>query len=175
MKLKRKNPHLYDIEKHIGENSSKFKYLSSGAEGDVYYFELNKSIVINTEVLKSGKYVLKIFSYDLGPKQINKFIKLSKYGVIPKIYVITKRYIIMKYIVGNLYYYFKKEHPEKLKSINNKIEDLIEVWEKLDLKHGDLSEGNIIIGKNDSVYFIDPRLIDSEIVYDPKTRKPITG
>lgn len=170
MKIKKKNPHLYDIEKYIGENSSKFKYLNSGTEGDVYYFESYKSLIVNTEILKSGKYVLKIFSYDLGPKQINEFIKLSKYGVIPKIYVITKRYIIMKYIAGDLYYYFKKEHPEKLKLINNKIEDLLEIWDKLDLSHGDLSEGNIIIGKNNSVYFIDPRLTDTGVVYKPKNK-----
>lgn len=170
MKTKRKNPHLYDIERYLGENSSKFKYLSSGTEGDVYYFESNKSLIINTEILQSGKYVLKIFSYDLGPKQINEFIKLSKYGVIPKIFIITKRYIIMKYIAGDLYYYFKKEHPEKLELINEKIDYLIETWDRLGLKHGDLSEGNIIISKNNSVYFIDPRLIDGGIVYKPKNK-----
>ncbi len=169
MKIKKKNPHLYDIEKYIGENSSKFKYLSSGTEGDAYYFKLTKSIIVNTEIIKSGEYILKVYSYDLQPKQINEFIKLSKYGVIPKIHAITKRYIIMKYIDGSLYYYFKKEHPEKLGLINEKIDYLIEIWDKLGLKHGDLSEGNIIIGKNNSVYFIDPRLI-SEVVYKPKNK-----
>lgn len=95
---KRKNPHLNDIEDFIKKNSSKFEYLDRGGEAKVFYFKLNKSLVLNTEILKPGEYGLKIFDNNitqnniggLSNKKIDKLKLLSKYGLIPKIYVITK-------------------------------------------------------------------------------------
>lgn len=162
--LKRKNPHLEDIKEFVKSNSSEFIYLSTGGEGDVYYFKLNKRLILNTEILQSGEYVLKIFSDKrtqnnqggLSSKKINKFLLLSKYGLIPKIFVISKKYIISKYIDGQTLSDFQFEYPGHMDEMNIQIDKLIKIWNKLGFSHDDLSEGNILISNKGKMYFIDP-------------------
>lgn len=160
---KHKNPHLNDIEDFIRKNSSKFEYVSRGGEAKVFYFKLNKSLVLNTEVLKPGEYGLKIFKYDPGKdyngisnKKMDKLKLLSKYGLIPKIFIITKRYVISKFIHGTTISEFQAEYPELMDNVNDKIEKLINIWKKLGFDHGDLSEDNILISENGSIHLIDP-------------------
>lgn len=162
---KYRNPESTTIEGFIKINSADFKFISRGGEGKVYYFRLIKSLVINNEILRSGKYTLKIFDNKLTEnnlnglsiKKINHLELLSKYGLIPKIYIITKNYVISKYISGTPYYYIKREFPEYIEIIENRINELIKIWEKLGFNHGDLSEGNIIVSDNmKHVYLIDP-------------------
>jgi len=162
--LKKRNPHLKDIEEFIKSNSSKFIYLSTGGEGSVYYFKIIKRLILNTEILQPGEYVLKIYTDirtqnnqgGLSSRKINKFLLLSKYGLIPKIYVITKKYIVSKYISGQTLSDFQTEYPEYRDDINIQIDKLIKIWNKLGFDHGDLAEHNILISNKGNVYFIDP-------------------
>jgi len=161
---KKKNPHLENIEEFIKSNSSEFIYLSTGGEGSVYYFKLNKRLILNTEILQPGEYALKIFTDKrtennkggLSSKKINKFLLLSKYGLIPKIFIITNKYIISKYIYGQTISDFQIEYPEHMDEVNHQIDKLIKVWNKLGFEHDDLSEDNILISDKGSIYFIDP-------------------
>lgn len=98
---KRKNPELESgaekILSQFGKNI-KFKYLSHGYFSEIYYFEIKTS-----GKLKSGKYVIKIFNkYQdvVDSDVIEHLLKLSDNKLIPEIYYITDKYIIMKYIEG---------------------------------------------------------------------------
>lgn len=168
---KRKNPHLEDIEEFIESNSSDFRYLNKGIEGKTFYFKLNKKLVLNTEILKSGEYVLKIFfkhmTYSID--QIKKLKILSKYGLIPKIFVVTNKYIIMKYIKGNTFYALYNSNlldNNDLEYIEDRKSRLIAIWAKLgfedilDIEHND---ENILVSEDlNHVYVIDPFLRDSK-------------
>ncbi len=164
IKRKRKNPHLNDIDDFINDNSVKFEYITRGGEGIIYYFKLNKLLRLNNILLKPSEYSLKIYNnkftqnnYEgLSPKKILKLELLSKYGLIPKIHIITKKYIISKYIHGITVSDFQIEYPEYMDEINNKIEKLLKIWDKLGFVHDDLSEDNILVSNKGSVYFIDP-------------------
>lgn len=159
---KKKNPHLEDIEYFIKNNSIDFKFISRGGEGKVFYFKLNKNLIINSNVLKSGEYALKIFDnigYSQNNKKglsydkINKLLLLSKYGLIPKIFIITKKYIISKYIHGTSYDEFEYNNPK----VDSRIEELLKIWKKLGFHHGDVKSDNILISNDlKHVYIIDP-------------------
>ena len=158
--LRRKNPHLKDIKKYLQLNSVKFKKIGFGVEADVYYFKINDPIIINAELVQEGEYVLKLFRKDITLKSIEYSDILSAYGLIPKIYVITKKYIIMKYIDGKTLANIKDDlSVSQLNYINEKIDNLDEIWRKLGFRHWDLTSGNILISKDlKRVYFIDPFL-----------------
>lgn len=158
--LKRKNPHLKDIKKYLQLNSIKFKKIGFGGEADVYYFKINEPIIINAEIVEEGEYALKLFRKDIPIKLIEHNEILSAYGLIPKIYVITKKYIITKYIDGKTLADIKDDlSSSQLNYINEKINNLDEIWRKLGFRHLDLTSGNILISKDlKKVYFIDPFL-----------------
>lgn len=160
---RKKNPYK---EKDLIDQFSQFsdiKFLSSGLEARIYKFTLDKSVIFSGILLKSGQYVLKVIydEYCLDKENIERLFLLSKYGVIPHIYFINENIIIMKYIDGEPFYYWIKDHrkdSKKLEIINYKINKLIEIWEKLGLYHEDLNNTNILITKDLKVYFIDPKI-----------------
>lgn len=165
---KRKNPfsNANDVAKYIENNSTFFQYLASGAHAEIYKFKTNKKIVINTKILLPGEYILKLLKSEYlywKPKQIDYLVKLSKYGLIPKIYIITKNYFIGKYINGYTLLEIKEKYEhdeiddETFMEIDDKIEHLIYIWKELKFYHNDLHDENILISKDlKHVYLIDP-------------------
>lgn len=160
---KRKNPHLEDIKEFIENNSSDFKYINKGVEGKAFYFKLDKKLILNTEILQSGEYVLKVFNEgkNYSSKQINQLKLFSKYGLIPKVFIVTKKYVIMKYIRGftlySLYNTLDYDDP-RLLAIDNKVEKLEKIWKKLGFEeYLDPNNENILVSEDfKHVYFIDP-------------------
>lgn len=156
---KRKNPHL-NIEEYLSENSIEFKVIGRGAEGKILYFSINKNLIIDTKILNPGKYTLKIYypNNKISLTKINKLILLSKYGLIPKIYIINNEYVISKYIEGIPFSKLKRSvSPYYLEEIRYKIHKQHLIWDKLGFNHGDLVDSNIIVSNDlKSVYFIDP-------------------
>ncbi len=164
----KRNPHLEDIEEFIKSNSIKFEYLAKGREGSVFYFKLDKRLILNTEILQSGEYVLKVLNekkyYSLY--DIRKLETFSKLGLIPKIHVITKNYSVMKYIKGITLEEFFEDPKysgyftrEEFKIINDKINNLYNIWGKFNFKkYIDQNKENILISDKLNVYIIDPFL-----------------
>lgn len=177
VKTKRKNPDLEsDAEKIISQfgKNIKSKYLAYGYFSEIYYFEIKTS-----GKLKPGKYVLKIFNkYQdvVDSDVINYLLKLSDNKLIPEIYYITDKYIIMKYIEGvtlksitkintindwiiesNLYTF------NDLNNILLNVVKLLKKWHRLGFAHGDLHSDNIMISKG-NVYLIDPKIEDMEYI-----------
>lgn len=161
-----------DIESYLKKNSENFSKIGSGDFAEVHKFKLTKRLFINNKFLDKGTYVIKIYYADeLKRFEIDKLTLLSKYGLIPKIYVITKYYIIMDYIDGYTLEYIKSEYFKKdytndeywkiRKYIDDKVNNLRIVWDRLGFYHGDLNPKNIIVSKNlKSVYLIDPWTAD---------------
>jgi len=168
VKTRKKNPftNTNDVKDYISKNSIYFRWLDQGFYSDVYQFKTDKKLVLNTKILNSGEYVLKIMkssTYHWRTDEIEYLEKLSKYGLIPKIFIITKSYLISKFIDGYTYseikekYHYGEITEEDFLEINHKIDYLTSVWYKLNFNHRDLHDGNIMISKNfNKVYFIDP-------------------
>lgn len=161
-----------DIELYLKKNSENYSKIGSGDFAEVHKFKLTKRLFIDNKFLDKGTYVIKIYySDELKRSEINKLILLSKYGLIPKIYIITKYYIIMDYIDGHTLEYIKSQYFKKdyttdeywkiRKYIDDKVNSLRIVWDKLGFYHGDLNPKNIIVSKNlKNVYLIDPWTAD---------------
>ncbi len=169
-KRKRKNPdadiiEILDSLKPYEENIP-FESLSEGAHGETYIFKINfKKVLDNNTFLKPGEYLIKRFFNDphegyITKKEIEHLLKLSKYGLIPKIYYISKEYVIMKYIKADtLLNCYENNSLSKLEidKILGRLYFLIEKWHKLGFAHGDLQMlGNILVTSKNQVYLIDP-------------------
>lgn len=157
---KRRNPENNKIflEKYFPD--IKFTLFAGGKEKEVHKFTITKSIIVDNTLLKPGKYVILlphefIKYYDV--KLLNRLKLFSKYGLIPKIYIYNKNFIISKYIDGdNLSDVFKNfTKYEKIKIVN-KIEELINIYHKLGFVHGDLTIANVLITLTGKLYIIDP-------------------
>lgn len=161
-----------DIEFYLKKNSENFSKIGSGDFAEAHMFKLTKRLFVNNKFLNKGIYVIKIYySDELKTYEINKLTLLSKYGLIPKIYIITKYYIIMDYIDGYTLEYIKSEYFKRnytndeywkiRKYIDDKVNNLRIIWDKLGFYHGDINPKNIIVSKNlKSVYLIDPWTVD---------------
>lgn len=157
--IKIKNPvDKLDIQKYIKNHSVKFKYFSEGTSAKLYLFELNKRIIVQTKFLNPGKYILKILHGHYNPSEIKYFELLSKYGLIPKIYVINKNYQIYKFIDGYVFSEIESKLDDKTRNyLNDKFYNLLSIWRKLGFNHGDTHEDNIIVSKDlKHLYLIDP-------------------
>lgn len=162
---KRKNPRNKQDLLNTLQNDSNIKigYLSAGNEGDVYGLVIPKrTIILDFLLLNKGKYVLKIYDYGifLNSEQIEYLTTLSKYGLIPKIYYIDDKIIIMDYIDGIKYYYFETKYrgTEELDIVKLNINKLKKIWKRLGFEHGDLNDANILVTNDLKVYFIDPSI-----------------
>ena len=167
-KVKKKNPftNVDDIKIFIMDNSVFFKRIGSGAHATVYKFKIDKKLVLNTKILYPGEYVLKLLIADYlywKPNEIDYLNLLSKYGLIPKIFIIGRNYFIGKYIDGYTLAEIKYmladheiEKDEYLK-IEDSVDEIISVWAKLNFSHKDLHDENILVSKDfNHIYLIDP-------------------
>ena len=175
-KQKRKNPNLeFFADKILSElNTDKFEFIGEGNFGEIYLFEINQNKFFENTILKPNRYILKVFRRTLTSiEEINRLKILSKYGLIPKIYIITSDFIIMRYIKGITLLKFEKynqDNPKLIHSILIKINNLIKKWHSLKLYHGDLGDDNILITEDNKVYFIDPyfnnhRNYNNDLIY----------
>lgn len=174
----RNNPHLDDIVEYIHKNSVAFEIIGEGGEANAYLFQINKSLVLNAQLLYPGVYVLKDYIKYRGFKgiplqKINKLIKLSKYGVIPKIYIITKNYIIMDYVKGASLKQIMREYGPNsvmVRKLMKRILELEEIWfnnlkfDKYDVALDRSNYNNFIVAdgfevaEQPKIYIIDPRI-----------------
>lgn len=161
-----------DIESYLKKNSESFSKIGSGDFAEVHKFKLTKRLFINNKFLDKGTYAIKIYySDELKKHEIDKLTLLSKYGLIPKIYIISKYYIIMDYIDGYTLEYIKSEYFKRDYTndeywkiriyIDDKVNRLRIIWDKLGFYHGDLNPKNIMVSKSlKNVYLIDPWTAD---------------
>lgn len=137
-----------------------FKELSDeGQFAQTYKFVFNSETRIFDKLLNKGDYVLKIYrnNYNLNEDQISYLLKLSNLKLIPKIYIITDKFIIMKFIHGKLFYeYIKNITYKEFDILMNRLKNVIYEWNKVGYEHGDLSSRNIIIDHNNNINLIDP-------------------
>jgi predicted Ser/Thr protein kinase len=174
-----KNPKLSTKVRHIlndisyPDNEIEFKFIGEGMFGESYYFELTKNKYYLNTIIKPGEYILKVFKseFDLylpSPdiEELDYLKLLSKYGLIPKIFIITKKFMIMKFIEGTpMIDYTINEIINH--DVVPKIEKLIKKWHELGFAHGDLKADNILITKNYKIYLIDPYFANKdEFKYD---------
>jgi len=173
---KRKNP---ELESEVQETLSqfgkniKFKYLAEGTNAETYYF-----VIKDSDKLNPGEYVIKLFFRSHLYMDDRVYLKkLSKYGLIPKIYYIDGNFIIMKYIKGEplssiIYHLDNNKIISSLFStvdlniILNNLKKLINKWHELGFTHGDLNLGNILVTNSKNVYLIDPDLDTRLEIFD---------
>ena len=65
-KVLRRNPYLQSqVENILNEldpkNKINFEFIGEGYFGETYYFEINNNKLSHNVLLKSGKYILKVF------------------------------------------------------------------------------------------------------------------
>lgn len=165
---------IFDL---IAENSSKFEVLDSGGEADVYLFKLINQLRLDSllpsfktvKVLYYGTYVLKEYVpwIKLSNGKINKLLDLSNLGLIPKIYLISDKYIIMDYIKGKTLKQIMKEYGRDspiVRKLQKRILELEDIWfKKLKIKYVAFDRGNygnfIVTDEkadNPKIYVIDP-------------------
>lgn len=166
---KRKNPsaksNTADIKYFIKFNSTNFHEIGMGSEGRAYYFNLDSRLVLNHHLLQKGEYVLKItFPHaEYSDSELKKLKIISKYGLIPEIYIFHNKYLIMKYIKGeNFDELYSKLTNEEVLMVRNKVDKLAAVWKKLGLgRYRDTNDANILVTEDlKKVYLIDPIVND---------------
>lgn len=164
---KRKNPakNKKEFFKELRSDPNiKVDFFKKGKESEIFKLKLNQnSTILENLKLDKGAYIIKIF-YDwitLNEKQINYLKELSNHELIPKIYYIDSKIIIMDFINGKTLIYFENNYdlkPEEIKIIYDNIEKMKRIWEILGFRHGDLHKRNILVTNDLNVYFIDPYL-----------------
>lgn len=119
---RRRNPHDSEYIKNIIGDTN-YKYLDSGSYAHTYKFILKFNRKINNINFKPGEYLLKIFydPFKYPQKCKERFLKLSKFKLIPKIYIINKIYIIMDYVDGITLKKLLPEYNNKTNAWDEKI------------------------------------------------------
>lgn len=154
VKLRRKNPKNLSktqILNHLTSNLDVTEIfpLIRGGEGEIFHFSIIKNTHIFEHLMYPGEYVIKVYDLNDYVDQ-QKLIKLSKYGLIPKIYYIDSNTIIMKYIKGvRIHDFVRKIRKEKwdpiiFEQLYNKMKNLFEIWKKLGFSHGDAREQSFL-------------------------------
>ena len=159
---RRKNPVLKSrVDEILTElNPLYVMYLAEGDYAEIYKFAIDKNEEIENVILKKGTYVIKFLKIGevFNDQDISYLKKLSKLKVIPRIYVITKKYMIMDFIKADTLRYRldRMEHPgKKLRLIMN-LQRMIDRLHDKGIAHGDLHFENVLIDENDDLYLIDP-------------------
>lgn len=129
----------------------------------------NKKTILGIELF-AGKYILKnITKEEISDKDIELLKSLSYLKLIPKIYMIDKKYIIMDYFNGMTLSKYLHNYTLS-KNLYLTIKKLIRKWHKLGYAHGDLAllfanknnklvgADNLLIGRNNSIILIDPTI-----------------
>lgn len=174
-KKQKRNPELQKKSNNILRDldAENIKYLAEGNYAEVYKFSIEFPTTFQKIKLKPGTYVLKLITMteisSLNSKEIKYLQKLSKLGLIPKIYVITEDFIIMEYIKGEtLLESVYSLLPSDLEIVLLTLEEIIQKWHKLGFAHGDLNLKNIMIDQNLNVHLIDPmiyRNLDESVIH----------
>lgn len=123
-------------------------YIDIGNESEIFKFRQG-----------NHQYIIKIFNYPLIKRIIEYFQVLSKEKLIPRIYEITEKYVIMDFIEGESLndIIFDKKAKKRATELLSKIIKELKRWHSKGFAHGDLHEENIIITKDKAV-FIDPNI-----------------
>lgn len=129
----------------------------------------NKRNILGIE-LSSGKYILKnMKKEEISNKDIKLLKSLSNLKLIPKIYLIDEKYIVMDYFNGMTLSKYLYNYTLS-KNLYLTIKKLIHKWHKLGYAHGDLAllfanknnklvgADNLLIGRNNSIILIDPTI-----------------
>lgn len=154
-KKKRKRNPTFEIEASQILNNIDFEYLTEGKSGEIYIFQLKSNNIIQDVDFHSGWYILKIFKTQLSNKEVEYFKFLSDENLIPKIFLITRNFMIMSFIKSQTLSEYQKKSKINSK-ILKQIRILIDKWHDAEIAHGDLHEDNILIDSKQKVYFIDP-------------------
>lgn len=155
---KRKNPKesTAKIAKEILKYADDYEYLSEGIESEVFCFKVSQPLYIKGINLEPGEYILKIPNKLFKESNLKYYSRLSNLNLIPKIYVFSKNYIIMKYIKGEpLDKVIDSLSRSSRHSIFEDLKKSISKWHSLGIGHGDLKMCNILITSN-KVHIIDP-------------------
>lgn len=157
---KQRNPSVPNNIKDILRFADNIKYLKSGAEADVYYFEMPIEDIVDNSILSPGKYVLKYYFREwLDRKHINYLRKLYDKKLIPKIYIINDRFIVMKFIGGKsleeLIDSGKFKSLTSKRELIEKLKNELQKWHDHNFIHNDIDLANILINE-DKIWFIDP-------------------
>lgn len=161
---KKKNPEInwdnitiYDVL-----NQLPYPKLIRSGHIEIWYFKLEKSLTLYGKRLFPGEYILK-FSKSLPIINRDILLQLSRYRLIPKIYMINSKFNIMKYIKGVELKNIIKENwkwtIQQKKIIHQNIITTFKTWHDLGFFHGDIGKnGNNILVDDDTleVYIIDP-------------------
>ena len=93
--IKRKNPAddvLNILDSLKPYEKIKIEFIAEGGAGETYVFKTKISKILeNGVILKPGTYLLKRYFIRSTFKEIEGLVKLSKYGLIPKIYYIDRK------------------------------------------------------------------------------------
>jgi predicted Ser/Thr protein kinase len=169
-KVSKRNPYLqFQAENILNEldpkNKIDFKFIGEGSYGEVYYFELKQNKIFQNVILKPGNYIIKVFKRFTSTEEIKYLEKLSKYGLIPKIFIINKKFSIMKYIESKTFLEFEENNRHNknlMKKLFENVINMLQKWHELGYSHGDLDRRNILVSNNYKIYFIDPDFKNSE-------------
>lgn len=139
-------------EQITGTNN--LEYIDIGNESEIFKFQQD-----------NHQYIIKIFDYPLIKRIIEYFQVLSKEKLVPRIYEITAKYVIMDYIQGESLndIIFDKKAKKRATELLSKLIKEVKRWHNKGFAHGDLHEENIIITKDKAV-FIDPSV---HVPFDP--------
>jgi RIO-like serine/threonine protein kinase len=143
------------------------KLKGQGDEAIVYELKLNNPHTFNSIRLKEGTYILK--NYKRKPLfDLNELINLSKKRLIPKVYVVDGRIVIMDFVKGITFQEFlDKKYSENIrKKVFKNLKNLLQKWHNYDKRHCDLNFYNILVTNKYDVYFIDPMLNRCDINSD---------
>lgn len=143
------------------------KLKGQGDEAIVYELKLDNAYTFNGNKLKKGIYILK--KYKRKPLfDLNELLILSKIKLIPKVYVVDDRIVIMDFVKGITFQEFldKKHSSDIRKKVFKNVKNLLERWHNYNKRHCDLNFYNILVAKNWDVFFIDPMLNRCDISSD---------
>jgi tRNA A-37 threonylcarbamoyl transferase component Bud32 len=164
-KKQKRNPELQKRANNIllELDAENIRYLAEGNYAEVYKFSIEFPTTVQKIKLNPGTYVLKLIKLNetssLDSKEIKYLQKLSKLGLIPKIYVNTDDFVIMKYIEGDtLLDLIHILPPNELEIVLQNLGDVIQKWHDSGFIHGDLHLKNIMVDQDSNVYLIDPTI-----------------
>lgn len=172
-KKQKRNPELQKKANNILRDldAENIKYLAEGNYAEVYKFSIEFPTIIRKIKLNSGTYVLKLIKLNetsaLDLKEIKYLQKLSKLGLIPKIYVITDDFVIMKYIEGDTLLDLIHILPsDELEIALLNLGDVVQKWHDSGFIHGDLHLKNIMLDQDLNVHLIDPMIYTKSLDED---------
>lgn len=126
VKKRRRNPYLPDLKNFVAnyqyfpdykeystaynscirtllelfENSTTIAFIDSGSYGSVFKIKINKKLFLQNEFIFPGIYAIKFYTKPIQKNCFELLNLCSKYGIVPKIYLHNKCFMLMKFIAG---------------------------------------------------------------------------